>query len=180
MKSFSGRRLPGNFSSILEEWIALDSASIPINRLDLIADNANGEVCAGSSNGHPVHWLRQSTHRSSLRYAGLYPALARVCARLHSSCACSYSRNHSRCPEGQFQRWERGVSLVMVVGFSETLARLIQAWTRLESSIGAVARVKRSVCETEREESAGRAAHVSRTLRGGGIRTRSLFSRWSG
>lgn len=55
----------------------------------------------------------------------------------------------------------------MVVGFSETLARLIQAWTRLESSIGAVARVKRSVCETEREESAGRAAHVSRTLRGG-------------
>ncbi|KAK1597503.1 ABC transporter [Colletotrichum navitas] len=49
-----------------------------------------------------------------------------------------------------------GVSLVMVVGFSEVLARLIQTWTRLESSVGAVARVRRFVTETEAEASVGK------------------------
>ncbi|KAK1996035.1 ABC transporter [Colletotrichum falcatum] len=47
-------------------------------------------------------------------------------------------------------------SLVMVIGFGEVLARLIQTWTRLESSVGAVARVRRFVTETETEVSAGR------------------------
>lgn len=45
-----------------------------------------------------------------------------------------------------------GVSLVMVVGFSEVLVRLIQSWTKLESSIGAVARVKSFLADTESEE----------------------------
>ncbi|KAI0886932.1 ABC transporter [Annulohypoxylon maeteangense] len=45
-----------------------------------------------------------------------------------------------------------GVSLLVVVRFSETLARLIQNWTKLESSVGAVARVKRFVADTETEE----------------------------
>ncbi|KAJ0328741.1 hypothetical protein COL922a_013065 [Colletotrichum nupharicola] len=49
-----------------------------------------------------------------------------------------------------------GVSLVMVIGFSEVLARLIQSWTKLESSVGAVARVRRFVAETETERSAGK------------------------
>ncbi|GKT91859.1 ABC transporter [Colletotrichum tofieldiae] len=50
-----------------------------------------------------------------------------------------------------------GVSLVMVIGFSEVLARLLQTWTKLESSVGAVARVRRFVTETETEVVAGKA-----------------------
>ncbi|KAI8260581.1 ABC transporter [Colletotrichum sp. SAR11_239] len=49
-----------------------------------------------------------------------------------------------------------GVSLVMIIGFSEVLARLIQSWTKLESSIGAVARVRRFVSDTETESAFGR------------------------
>jgi ATP-binding cassette, subfamily C (CFTR/MRP), member 1 len=49
-----------------------------------------------------------------------------------------------------------GVSLVMVIGFGSTLARLVRSWTRLESSIGAVSRVKRFVEETPREEEGSR------------------------
>ncbi|XXG98141.1 hypothetical protein Hte_004462 [Hypoxylon texense] len=49
-----------------------------------------------------------------------------------------------------------GVSLLVVVNFSETLSRLIQNWTKLESSVGAVARVKRFVADTEVEEQDGR------------------------
>ncbi|KAI1762970.1 ABC transporter [Hypoxylon sp. FL1150] len=45
-----------------------------------------------------------------------------------------------------------GVSLLVVVNFSETLSRLIQNWTKLESSVGAVARVKRFIADTEVEE----------------------------
>jgi ATP-binding cassette subfamily C (CFTR/MRP) protein 1 len=45
-----------------------------------------------------------------------------------------------------------GVSLVMVIGLSETIAMLIQSWTQLESSIGAVTRVKWFAAETESEE----------------------------
>ncbi|EXF85940.1 5'-nucleotidase [Colletotrichum fioriniae PJ7] len=51
-----------------------------------------------------------------------------------------------------------GVSLIMVIGFSEVLARLIQTWTKLESSVGAVARVRRFVLETEIETSFGKAS----------------------
>lgn len=51
-----------------------------------------------------------------------------------------------------------GVSLIMVIGFSEVLARLIQTWTKLESSVGAVARVRRFVLETEIETSSGKAS----------------------
>ncbi|KAJ5279506.1 ABC transporter [Penicillium angulare] len=45
-----------------------------------------------------------------------------------------------------------GVSLVIIIGMGETLGRLIKEWTKLESSIGAVARVKRFVAETEKED----------------------------
>ncbi|KAL2876598.1 hypothetical protein SGCOL_008176 [Colletotrichum sp. CLE4] len=54
-----------------------------------------------------------------------------------------------------------GVSLVMVIGFSEVLARLIQSWTKLESSVGAVARVRRFLLETEIETSVGKASMPS-------------------
>ena len=50
-----------------------------------------------------------------------------------------------------------GVSLVMIIGFNETLARLIRSWTSLESSIGAVARTKQFVAEVESEEESRRA-----------------------
>lgn len=46
-----------------------------------------------------------------------------------------------------------GVSLVTVVGFSEVLVRLIRTWTMVEPSIGAVARIKWFVEETESERS---------------------------
>ncbi|EAW14642.1 putative ABC transporter [Aspergillus clavatus NRRL 1] len=45
-----------------------------------------------------------------------------------------------------------GVSLVILTGLGETLTRLIRTWTRLESSIGAVTRVRRFVAETEVED----------------------------
>ena len=45
-----------------------------------------------------------------------------------------------------------GVSLVMVIGFSAALMRAIKSWTQIESSIGAVARVKRFVDDTETED----------------------------
>lgn len=53
---------------------------------------------------------------------------------------------------GSFTAGSVGVSLLVVVNFSETLSRLIQNWTKLESSVGAVARVKRFVADTEVEE----------------------------
>ncbi|KAF4885361.1 ABC transporter atnG [Colletotrichum fructicola] len=56
----------------------------------------------------------------------------------------------------KFSAGSVGVSLVMIIGFSEVLARLIQSWTKLESSIGAVARVRRFVSDTEIESAAGR------------------------
>lgn len=49
-----------------------------------------------------------------------------------------------------------GVSLVSVMTFSFVLMRMIKAWTMMESSIGAVARVKRFVAETESEEKSDR------------------------
>ncbi|TEA11376.1 ABC transporter ecdL [Colletotrichum sidae] len=49
-----------------------------------------------------------------------------------------------------------GVSLVMVIGFSEELARFIQTWTKMESSVGAVARIRRFVQETETEPTSGK------------------------
>lgn len=45
-----------------------------------------------------------------------------------------------------------GVALVVLLGLGETLTRLVQTWTKLESSVGAVARVKRFVAETEAED----------------------------
>ncbi|KAK7997810.1 hypothetical protein PG989_005850 [Apiospora arundinis] len=56
----------------------------------------------------------------------------------------------------KFSAGSVGVSLTMIIGFNEVLARLIQNWTKLESSVGAVARVKRFMAETETEQTAGR------------------------
>ncbi|KAK6390405.1 hypothetical protein LTR65_005528 [Meristemomyces frigidus] len=49
-----------------------------------------------------------------------------------------------------------GVSLVMIVGFNESLTRLITNWTDMESSIGAAARVKRFNADTPSEISLSR------------------------
>jgi ATP-binding cassette subfamily C (CFTR/MRP) protein 1 len=45
-----------------------------------------------------------------------------------------------------------GVSLVMVMTFGSVLMRMIKTWTMMESSIGAVARVKQFVADTEPEQ----------------------------
>ena len=63
--------------------------------------------------------------------------------------------------QDKFSAGSVGVSLTMVIGFSGTLARLIQNWTKLESSVGAVARVKRFTAYTEPEETTGRRSNVS-------------------
>ncbi|UNI17048.1 hypothetical protein JDV02_003426 [Purpureocillium takamizusanense] len=55
----------------------------------------------------------------------------------------------------EFSAGSVGVSLVTVVGFSETLARLVHSWTGLESSIGAVSRVKRFVDDVCPENTGG-------------------------
>ncbi|TDZ36526.1 ABC transporter atnG [Colletotrichum spinosum] len=70
----------------------------------------------------------------------------------------------------EFSAGSVGVSLVMVIGFSEVLARLIQSWTKLESSVGAVARVRRFVAETETEQTAGKGDQSSEDWpRGGAV-----------
>jgi ATP-binding cassette subfamily C (CFTR/MRP) protein 1 len=61
----------------------------------------------------------------------------------------------------KFSAGSVGVSLLMVIGFSETLARLIQSWTKLESSIGVVARVKRFTNDTESEKTEDRNSSLS-------------------
>lgn len=55
----------------------------------------------------------------------------------------------------KFSAGSVGVGLIMVTSFNETLARLIQNWTKMESSVGAVARVMRFVGETEPEDTQG-------------------------
>ncbi|TWU72156.1 hypothetical protein ED733_003640 [Metarhizium rileyi] len=48
----------------------------------------------------------------------------------------------------RFSAGSVGVALVMVIGLSEVLVRLIKSWTRLETSIGAAARVKSAVARS--------------------------------
>ncbi|RGP64205.1 ABC transporter [Fusarium sporotrichioides] len=48
-----------------------------------------------------------------------------------------------------------GVSLVMLISFSNLLTRRSKSWTSMESSIGAVSRVKRFVVDTESEKDLG-------------------------
>lgn len=48
----------------------------------------------------------------------------------------------------KFGAGDVGISLVMTVGFGSQLARLIVNWTKMESSIGAVARIKRFASDT--------------------------------
>lgn len=49
---------------------------------------------------------------------------------------------------GKFSAGSVGVSLLMIMSFSEVSTRLIQTWTKMESSVGAVARVKQFAEET--------------------------------
>jgi ATP-binding cassette, subfamily C (CFTR/MRP), member 1 len=56
----------------------------------------------------------------------------------------------------RFDAGSIGVSLVTIVAFSQTLARLITMWTMMESSVGAVSRVRRFIAETESEETPDR------------------------
>ncbi|KAF7542600.1 hypothetical protein G7Z17_g11429 [Cylindrodendrum hubeiense] len=51
----------------------------------------------------------------------------------------------------KFDAGSVGVSLTAVVSFNNALSRVIQMWTAMESSIGAVNRVQRFVAETESE-----------------------------
>ncbi|KAJ0162521.1 Canalicular multispecific organic anion transporter 2 [Colletotrichum tanaceti] len=77
----------------------------------------------------------------------------------------------------RFSAGSVGVSLVMVIGFSEVLARLIQSWTKLESSVGAVARVRRFVAETETEQTAGKGRMISGDWpRGGAVNFSNLVA----
>ncbi|KAL4798804.1 P-loop containing nucleoside triphosphate hydrolase protein [Aspergillus venezuelensis] len=52
----------------------------------------------------------------------------------------------------KFQAGDVGVALIMVMTFNQTLMQLIKYWTMVETSIGAVARVKSYVATTEPEE----------------------------
>ncbi|KAL4959071.1 P-loop containing nucleoside triphosphate hydrolase protein [Aspergillus stella-maris] len=52
----------------------------------------------------------------------------------------------------KFQAGDVGVVLIMVMTFNQTLMQLIKYWTMVETSIGAVARVKSYVATTEPEE----------------------------
>jgi len=61
----------------------------------------------------------------------------------------------------KFSAGNVGVSLVMVMTFSSVLMRMIKAWTMMESSISAVARVKRFVADTESEEKSSCKAEVA-------------------
>lgn len=61
----------------------------------------------------------------------------------------------------KFRAGNVGVSLVMIMTFSSVLIRLIKTWTMLESSIGAVARIKQFPADTESEEKNGWKAEVA-------------------
>lgn len=61
----------------------------------------------------------------------------------------------------KFSAGSVGVSLVMVTTFNIGLMRLIKMWTMMESSIGAVARVKRFVASTDSEETSGWTSKVA-------------------
>lgn len=52
----------------------------------------------------------------------------------------------------KFSAGSVGVSLVIVVGLGETLVLLVTSWTSLETSIGAVARVRRFLFDTPSED----------------------------
>jgi ATP-binding cassette subfamily C (CFTR/MRP) protein 1 len=52
----------------------------------------------------------------------------------------------------KFSAGNVGVSLVMIMTFSSVLMKMIKTWTMMESSIGAVVRVKQFVADTESEE----------------------------
>ena len=65
--------------------------------------------------------------------------------------------------QDKFSAGSVGVALVMIVGFNMTLTQLILSWTRLESSIGAVARIKHFVAHTDVEDSDLSSSRLSRT-----------------
>ncbi|WYZ45022.1 hypothetical protein EsH8_VIII_000338 [Colletotrichum jinshuiense] len=79
----------------------------------------------------------------------------------------------------KFSAGSVGVSLIMVIGFSEVLARLIQSWTKLESSVGAVARVRRFVAETETEQTAGKRSLPRDWPRSGALKFSSVVASYS-
>lgn len=62
-----------------------------------------------------------------------------------------------------------GVSLVILIGLSQNLAALISSWVPLETRVGAVARVRRFVTETESEASPGLDAAPEWQGRGGAL-----------
>jgi ABC-type multidrug transport system fused ATPase/permease subunit len=59
-----------------------------------------------------------------------------------------------------------GVALVLTLQFNSLLIQTMQSWTKLETSIGAVARVKRFVEETPQEEGGAPVRSVSWPERG--------------
>lgn len=54
----------------------------------------------------------------------------------------------------KFNPGDVGVALTMVMTFNTSLMQLIKFWTMMETSIGAIARVKSFVANTEPEDSA--------------------------
>lgn len=48
----------------------------------------------------------------------------------------------------KFDTGSVGVSLVMIIGFSTTLMRVIRSWTAMESSIGAISRIRQYTHDT--------------------------------
>lgn len=51
----------------------------------------------------------------------------------------------------KFNTGSVGVSLVMIIGFSTTLVRVIRSWTAMESSIGAISRIRQYTTNTATE-----------------------------
>ncbi|KAK2600278.1 hypothetical protein QQS21_004997 [Conoideocrella luteorostrata] len=61
----------------------------------------------------------------------------------------------------KFSAGNAGVSLVMIMIFNSILTKMIKTWTMMESSIGAVARVKSFGADTESEETGSSKAQVA-------------------
>ncbi|MCJ1433569.1 hypothetical protein MMC27_002932 [Xylographa pallens] len=61
--------------------------------------------------------------------------------------------------EVQSSRGAVGVALVSVLSFNQTLANLITSWTKLETSLGAIARLKDYSTQTPHEDESQRLAH---------------------
>lgn len=72
-----------------------------------------------------------------------------------------------------------GVALTNILGFSQSLARLVTEWTTLETSLGAVARVRSFATTTEQEDSSGISTSSQNLVTGGEVVFSGVYAKYT-